>query len=131
MVKGFQLQRRLARLTFEGNTPLVGAEVMVRLNVPLADVLSLQEYDESTEVKDHLAMLRLFSEKVLVSWNLEDDEGQPIPTQPDGMLRIPTEETVLIISGWVEALGKVPSPLGQKSSDGITSLEAQQPTGVS
>ena len=76
-------------------------------------------------------MLRLFSEKVLVSWNLEDEAGQPIPVQPDGMLRIPAEETVLIISGWVEALGKVPGPLGQTSSDGVTSLEAKQPTGVS
>lgn len=116
---GFRLQRRMARLTFTGNEKLEGAEVLVRVNVSIGDVMALQELEESGTPQDKFAMLQLFSEKMLVSWNLEDDKG-PIFAQPDGMTRIPAEEAALIISGWAEALGQVPSPLGVRSPDGVT-----------
>ena len=110
---GFRLQRRLARLTFVGREDMVGAEVMVRLNISVGDLLTLQELSESKEPKDQLAILQLFSEKVLVSWNLEDDDGKPIPVQ-DGMTRIPPDIAALIMSGWLEAMGMTPIPLEVK-----------------
>lgn len=121
---GFRLQRRSARLSFIGNEKLEGAQVMVRLNVPLADVIALQELSESQDPKDRLAVLEMFSSKILIEWNLEDENG-PIPPQ---MTLIPAEEAGLIISGWVEALGQVPGPLGRTSPDGATSREEQTAT---
>jgi hypothetical protein len=126
MANGFRLQRRLARLTFIGNAKLEGAEVMVRINVSVADVLALQEMSMSQEPQDQIATLKLFGEKMLVSWNLEDENG-PIPLD---MTRIPAEEAALIISGWVEALGKVPGPLVPKSPDGDMLPGEPIPTGA-
>ena len=119
---GFKLQRRVARINF-GDEKLAGAEVTVRLNVSLGDLLAMQELEESKETKDRIAMLAMFSEKVLISWNLETPEGESIAAQPDGMTRIPAEESDLIISAWVKTLGEIPGPLGVRSPDGVMSRE--------
>ena len=117
--KGFRLPEKTARINFEG-TDYDGAEIRVLLSVTFAQFIALRE---SAQGEDQEVMARLFGQDVLMEWNLEDDDGQPIPADGDGMLAIPLELTNLIVQHWVEAVSGVPAPLEAPSGD-FSTLEA-------
>jgi len=117
--KGFRLPERTALINFQG-TDYDGAEIQIRLSVTFAQFIELRE---SAQGEDQEGMARLFGQNVLMDWNLEDDDGQPIPADGDGMLAIPLELTNLIVQHWVEAVSGVPAPLEPQSSD-FSTLEA-------
>ena len=62
-------------------------------------------------------MAALFGGDVLMDWNLEDDAGQPIPANGEGMLEIPLSLAMLVVQHWVEAVSGVSSPLPETSGD--------------
>ena len=111
--KGFRLPEKTAKITFEG-TDSDGAEIQLRLSVSFAQFIGLRE---SAQGEDQEVMARLFGQNVLMGWNLDDDDGEPIPADGDGMLAIPLELTNLIVQHWVEAVSGVPAPLGPPSGD--------------
>ena len=117
--KGFRLPEKTARITFEG-TDYDGAEIQLRVSVSFAQFIALRE---AAQGEDQEGMARLFGENVLMEWNLEDDAGQPIPANGDGMLAIPLELTNLVVQHWVEAVSGVSAPLEQPSGD-ISTLAA-------
>lgn len=59
--------------------------------------------------------------KVLVSWNLEDEEGAPVPCSLDGLLGQDFEFVLAILYGWIEGVSSVAAPLDKKSSNGVKS----------
>ena len=111
--KGFRLPEKTARINFEG-TDYDGAEIQLLLSVTFAQFIALRE---SAQGDDQETMARLFGETVLLDWNLEDADGNPIPANSDGMLAIPLELTNLVVQHWVEAVAGVPAPLLPKSGD--------------
>lgn len=115
-VKGFRLPERTGRLVFEGD--YAGAEVVVRLDVPLGMFFDLAELKESDPAEVRTALLD-FSRDVLREWNIEDAAGEIVPVKPDGMLRVSTEFAMLIMEVWAEAMTK--SPLAQRRSRPLTS----------
>ncbi len=60
---------------------------------------------------------------MLQSWNLENDDGTPVPADGEGMLQIPLDFATLIITQWVDTVSDVPDPLGLPSGD-LSTLEA-------
>jgi hypothetical protein len=96
------------------------------LSVSFAQFIALRE---SAQGEDQEVMARLFGQNVLMDWNLEDDDGQPIPADGDGMLAIPLELTNLIVQHWVEAVSGVPAPLEAPSGDFSTLAAASTATG--
>ena len=122
--KGFRLPERTALINFEG-TDYDGAEIRVRLSVSFAQFIALRE---SAQGEDQEGMARLFGQNVLMDWNLEDDAGQPIPADGDGMLAIPLELTNLIVQHWVEEVAGVPAPLSETSGDLSTLAAASTAT---
>jgi hypothetical protein len=116
--KGFRLPEKTARITFEG-TDYDGEEIQLRLSVSFAQFIALRE---SAQGEDQEVMARLFGQNVLMDWNLEDDDGQPIPADGDGMLAIPIVLTNLIVQHWVEAVSGVPAPL-EPPSGNFSTLE--------
>ena len=124
--KGFRLPEKTARITFEG-TDYDGAEIQLRLSVSFAQFIALRE---SAQGEDQEGMARLFGQNVLMDWNLEDDAGQPIPADGDGMLAIPLELTNLIVQHWVEAVSGVPAPLEPPSGDLSTLAAASTAMGT-
>ena len=118
--KGFRIPERTARITFEG-TDYDGAEIKLRLSVSFAQFIALRE---AAQEEDQEGMARLFGENVLIDWNLEDNDGQSIPANAEGMMAIPLDLTNLIVQHWVEAVSAVPVPLEQPSSDLSTLAEA-------
>ena len=117
--KGFRLPEKTARVNFEG-TDYDGAEIQLRLSVTFAQFIGLRE---SAQGEDQETMARLFGESVLLDWNLEDADGNPIPANADGMLAIPLELTNMVVQHWVEAVAGVASPLPPTSGD-INTLAA-------
>ena len=117
--KGFRLPEKTARINFEG-TDYDGAEIQLRLSVKFSEFIALRE---SAQGEDQETMARLFGETVLIDWNLEDADGNPIPANSDGMLAIPLELTNLVVQHWVEAVAGVPAPLPRASGD-ISTLAA-------
>ena len=117
--KGFRIPDQTAHLTFSG-TDYDGAEIWVRLNVSFRHYIALRE---AAEGDDQARMAALFGGDVLMEWNLEDDAGQPIPANGEGMLEIPLSLAMLVVQHWVEAVSGVASPLPEKSED-ISMLQA-------
>jgi len=111
--KGFRIPEKTARITFEG-TDYDGAEIILRLSVTFAQFIALRE---SAQGDDQEVMARLFGETVLMEWNLDDADGNPIPANSDGMLSIPIQLTNLVVQHWVEAVAGVPAPLSETSGD--------------
>ena len=103
----YRIQTRTARMLF-GGTIYEGAEVVVRLDVSVGLFVGLQ--DLIAEEKQLLVFYE-FGEKVLQSWNLEDDDGMPYPASGDGMNSIPIALATIILQKWVEEATQLPDPL--------------------
>lgn len=65
--------------------------------------------------------------KQLVTWNLEDDDGRPVPADLDGIKSQDLPFMWEILEGWIDATSGVAAPLGESSSSGKPSLEASLP----
>jgi len=123
---GYRIPEKTARITFDG-TDYDGAEILVRLNVSFRHYVTLRE---AAEGNDQARMAELFGGEVLMSWNLEDASGAPVPANGDGMLQIPLTLAMLIVQHWVEAVADVPAPLSETSADINTLAAASTVTGI-
>jgi hypothetical protein len=59
----------------------------------------------------------------LVSWNLEDDDDQPVPATFEVLVDLDDEFLAGLFDAWYPAITGVPAPLGDGSSSGDPSLE--------
>jgi hypothetical protein len=66
----------------------------------------------------------------LVSWNAEDEDGQPIPADMGGIRSQDLDFNMKIINAWTDAIAGVKAPLPQTSADGQPSVEASIPMDV-
>ena len=104
--KGFRIQKSTARLVFAGDYE--GAEIVVRLDVPVSVFIEIQDMVSNEQ---QLKVFELFGAKVLQEWNLENDDGNPVPATSDGMQTIPLDFANLIIEKWVEVSTQPSAPL--------------------
>lgn len=94
----FELPIRTARLVFEDEW--AGAEVRVRLDVPLSMIFRFQELgDDAAKLRDAYAE---FAESVLIGWNITIG-GEEIPATADGLLRAPATFVAAVIREWIAA----------------------------
>ena len=122
---GFRVPLRTARLVF---TDLYeGAEVVVRLSVPLGVAVAMAERENN---EDPRPVYTSFVQFGLDRWNLEDDTGSPVPMTVEGLESLPADLVMLMIDQWVRQIGNVPAPLAQPSSNGNTSQAASIPMGT-
>lgn len=96
--------------------------------------LNLQEFLDINGIGDvedmHVGhQLKTMGEKLL-SWNLEDEDGQPVPATSEGVLQQDKDLMIAICTAWLDALRGVSGPLEQTSPDGGPSLEASIPMDV-
>ena len=63
----------------------------------------------------------------LVSWNLEDEDGEPIPADLAGVLSNDFDLNLELIGAWLDAASGAATPLGRPSTSGSPSLEASLP----
>tara|TARA_R110000765_G_scaffold137424_4_gene236954 strand:+ start:323 stop:655 length:333 start_codon:yes stop_codon:yes gene_type:complete len=105
---GFRLPKKTARLLFHDDYE--GAEVVVRLDVPLGRFLEIQDLIDDGK---QLLVFEVFGESVIDDWNLQDNEGKPLPPNGTGMKGLPIELANLILTEWSEVAVQAPDPLGE------------------
>ena len=113
--KGFRIPDKIAVITFEG-TDYDGAEIRAKLNVNFKYFSEIQAAI-SEDSTNGLRVAELFGDHALIDWNLEDDEGDPVPANAEGMTMIPVELVNLMVGHWAEAVSDIPDPLEKISSD--------------
>jgi hypothetical protein len=122
---GFTIpERRSAKLTFEA-TEWAGAEVRVLLDAPLSVVLFIEESQTDDDITSR-DIFAIIADEILLSWNLEDADGNPIPSDIMGMMKVPRGFMTLLMKAYYEEVSAVPAPLdgplqnGTQSPEGLT-----------
>ena len=110
MSDGFALQRRTVTLKFEEIEDLDGLEVKCRLDVPLSVYLDLTDSmsgaDDPNKASDFREGFTIFSEQVLIDWNLTED-GKKVTPDKDGFFKLSAPRASKIL---VEYLGAISNP---------------------
>ena len=122
---GYKVPRRTAHVTFDEGHEYHGAEINLNLDVPLRVLFEFQRLRED----DPTAAFRRFAEDVLDSWNIEADDGSPLPADYDGMAELPPAFVTALMDRWVAEGTTAPTPLGQPSSDTDSSVVPLAKTG--
>ena len=137
---GYQLPKQIIVLDFKG-TDWEGAEVKLRRSISLDTYLFYQALD-TTKMDEDAQLLKgaliRFGDELLDSWNLHDDNGDPIPADGDHLIALgDTRFSLTLLLEWRNATearakeeGASPgdgSPLAMPSQNGRQS-EAQPAT---
>lgn len=108
VAKGFRIPIRTARLVFSGDWQ--GAEVVVRLDVPVQIFMDIQDLVADNQ---QLKVFDVLGNKIVQSWNIQDEDGLPIEPTGMGMGKIPIQLANLIVEQWVEVATQPSLPLGE------------------
>ncbi|MFI8301571.1 hypothetical protein ACIGCZ_37315 [Streptomyces nigra] len=110
---GYRPKRRVYALDFTG-TDWEGLEVSMR-GMTVGEELDLAGNDISA------ALIVEELTKRLISWNVEDEEGRPVPTTMDGVRTQDGAMILAILDALRQANSGVPAPLPETSPSGETS----------
>lgn len=113
------------RVAFEDGHEYHGCEVILRKLV-LGEFLDLMQISPESAVRNVGDQLATMADKI-VSWNLEDETGEPVPVTREAVLQQDKDLMMAVLNGWITALQGVPAPLESSSPDGEPSLEASLP----
>lgn len=135
---GYKHQPKLYRLTFEEHPGLevVTKSISVgRMTKLMGMAARLQDKDldvEDLTEEDAEAVEALFDgfAKALKSWNLEDEEGTPVPATREGVFDADFEFVFSLIGNWIEAVAGTPGDLGKGSNSGRPFPEVSLPMDV-
>ncbi|GAA2209314.1 hypothetical protein GCM10009850_047720 [Nonomuraea monospora] len=133
---GYKRPAKIYKLVF-AEDDMAGLEVKARSMstgdlldmAPLLD-LKLSASPTAEEMESIAELLERFAD-VLVSWNLEDEDDQPVPATLEGLLDQDIDFVMRIIMAWADAVSGVPAPLPEPSPGGEPSLAASIPMDVS
>ena len=123
---GYRREKPLYKLTF-ADDEFDGLEVVAK-SLPLGEFFELQRLQEKANTDPDVAeqvIGRLAD--VLTGWNLEDDDGQPVPCTFEGIKQQDLPFVLAIFQAWMEAVASVPNRSRGNSNDGETSLELSIP----
>jgi hypothetical protein len=130
---GFQRQGKVYRLVWPEGHDNHGLEVRMRpLSIAeLQQIGSMAELDLSSDAGPEAMaalddMIGLFASK-LIGWNLDDDQGEPVPATFDGAKAQDTDFVLELIDAWMTAAAGVTPPLPNGSTGGGTPLAASIP----
>lgn len=116
---GYVPKKRTYDLDFTG-TDYEGLEITVR-DMTTDELISMPS---STT---HEALVAAFAGQ-LVAWNVETEDGTPVPPTPENVRSQDRSMNQIVIERWLDALNGVPSgPLPQPSPDGGPSPEVTIP----
>lgn len=123
---GYRRQRKIYKLTFDKHPGLV----VRATSVSAGDFLAITELTEQDMTPDVAKELFARFSSVLLDWNLQDEDGTPVPATPEGLLSEDWDFVMEILDAWMDAVAGVAAPLAQPSSGGSPSLMASIPMDV-
>lgn len=127
---GYTPPRTLYKLDFS-QTEHAGLEVTAR-SMSVDGLLRLLDLAGSAEAsgKDAEELIDRFA-VVLADWNVEDDDGQPVPATAGGLLSQEISFVVALITAYCQAMTQAPPPLptsspaAGSSPEGLIELASQ------
>jgi hypothetical protein len=123
MPMGYVPRRTLYKLDFS-ETEHAGLEVVTRSAsmAALLDIMTLADEVESAGVKKagRADLDRLFAlfDEVLHDWNVETEDGEPVPPTMEGLLSQDPSFVMTVITAWGQAMTRAPADLGKGSGSG-------------
>lgn len=103
-------QRPLLRLKFE-DPEMAGLEVVCKR----PSVGQIELFDKTDrQLDEQLVVLQT----CLISWNLEDEDGNPVPITIEGLKSQDQPFLAALIDAWTGQAVKVPGPLGRSLPSG-------------
>lgn len=94
------------------------------------EIAELADVDvTSADADDVAAVLKLFEHFVnsVKDWNLEDDDGEPVPTTVDGLKTLDINFVMDVIGAWMDGVKGMSPGLPPPSESGPPSQEASIP----
>ena len=120
---GYRLDTAPQKVNFE-DALLDKMEVVVDTQLPLSVFFDLQLQMGSEDPKQMRDACVLFGEKVLMSWDVQDDTGNPIEASGKGFMSLPMTLAMEILTAWANAAGKAGKVQGI-SQNGISQSVAE------
>lgn len=132
---GFKVNRTVFVLKF-GDPELLGLRVVAKKpsmgeqldTINLLDLANLSLPTMKAEDGERIKEGFRFFGRFLVEWNLEEEDGTPVPCTPDGLLGLEDGLATSIVDAWVQAVSSVPKDLKEKSNVGLRSVVESIPT---
>mgnify|MGYP000496950975 CR=1 FL=1 len=120
-------KRVQGHISFEPGHEFYGAELDVWLDAPTSlylEITGLMERDGETAetLKAFGGLLREFADRCLIDWNIDDDAGNPVPPNGDGLLSQDLNFVTEILTAWVKEAGAPSAPLSATSTSSSTSV---------
>lgn len=81
-----------------------GAHLRVSMDLPMKTLFRFQKMQSTEERGAQEDLMREFGDAALIEWNLEDDEGNPIPANGEGFLTQSFGFASEIFKKWAEAV---------------------------
>ena len=124
--KRFRRERKLYQLTFD-DPELDGFECIMS-GVSLDRFIEISALAAELETpagrtRENIEAQFTTLAASLVEWNLDDEDGNAIPCDYDGLAAQDFDFVMKIMLGWMQALSSVPESLGKDSGSGATSPE--------
>lgn len=127
---GYKRDKKVYKLSFS-DPEMAGLEVRTR-GLGVGELMELSRLvdmptvtREDKEAKTRRSVESLFS--AIVSWNLEDENGNPVEPTLENLYREDEEFVATLLVAWMTAVAGVSPPLNQQSSAGKPSVEASIP----
>lgn len=124
---GYRRPARVFRLRFEDEPEL---EVMAR-SVPVGELLDIMKLaDKMTGAPDEKSVKELFGwfAKRVIGWNLENEDGTPVPATLEGVLGQDFDFALKLVMAWVQAVSSVQVPLATTSAGSTASPDPVEGT---
>ncbi|MFF3511529.1 hypothetical protein [Streptomyces sp. NPDC002573] len=121
---GFKRNPKIYHLKWEDGE-YAGLEVRVR-SMSLGQLVASQKGTGYNGKEGIEGNIELFAERI-VDWNLETEDGEPVPTTLDAIMGEDDDLIIDIVRRWNEAMAGVPAPLPESSPSGEPSPVASIP----
>lgn len=123
---GYTRNPKIYKLTWDEDTDYPGLEVKIR-TLNMGQIIAARTGKNSDDGKDGVvASVEMFAER-LISWNLEDEAGNPVPTTLEAIYEEDDDFILGIINRWTDAVSGVKAPLPQSSPSGELSAVESVP----
>lgn len=122
---GYKRNPKIYHLKWEDGD-YAGLEVRVR-SLSLGQLVASQSGNGYDGKEGLEANITLFAER-LVDWNLEAEDGTPVPPTLDAIMGEEDDLILAIVRRWMDAISGVSAPLDETSPSGAISPVASIPT---
>ncbi|WNI19176.1 hypothetical protein [Actinacidiphila sp. ITFR-21] len=115
----------LYKLTFDETTDEPGLEITLRsMSIKRLKEMRAHDVSQDTEGEAVEFLAGLIAQQI-VSWNREDENGQPMPPTLESLEEEEPKLIYAISAKWQEAMAGVSAPLGEGSNSGeISEVES-------